>query len=178
MDSDGETTYETPMSLCLTLKYTFICVYCWTRQGIHNTVIVVDWYLRLMVNKTIPDFTTLLTCLFKLTHDNVIPTWLEFILHTIVMTKYKNMLEWCVCLWRHVAQDRMNPILFYMVDENNRGIHLLINGNMGTHLMKFVTTNISDELVWFPEWIQTNVYSAQISCVYSTHETSLLLTMI
>ena len=39
----------------LTLKYTFICVYWWTRQRIHNTLIAVDRYLRLMGNKTIPD---------------------------------------------------------------------------------------------------------------------------
>ena len=39
----------------LTLKYIFICVYWWTRQRIHNTLIVVDRYLRLMGDKTIPD---------------------------------------------------------------------------------------------------------------------------
>ena len=39
----------------LTLKYTFICVYWWTRQRIHNTLIVVDRFLRLMGHKTIPD---------------------------------------------------------------------------------------------------------------------------
>ena len=39
----------------LTLKYTFICVYWWTRQRIHNPLIVVDRYLRLMRDKTIPD---------------------------------------------------------------------------------------------------------------------------
>ena len=42
-------------SCVLTLKYTFICVYWWTRQRIHNTLIVVDRYLRLMSDKTIPD---------------------------------------------------------------------------------------------------------------------------
>ena len=42
-------------SCVLTLKYTFICVYWWTRQKIHNTLIVVDQYLRLMVDKMIPD---------------------------------------------------------------------------------------------------------------------------
>ena len=55
MDDDGETTYETPMFLCFDLKYTFICVYWWTRQRIHNTLIVVGRYLRLMGDKTIPD---------------------------------------------------------------------------------------------------------------------------
>ena len=53
------TTMKQPMkrrcSCVLTLKYTFICVYWWTRQRIHNTLIVVDWYLRLMGDKTIPD---------------------------------------------------------------------------------------------------------------------------
>ena len=38
-----------------TLKYTFICVYWWTRQRIHNTLIAVDRYLRLMEDKMIPD---------------------------------------------------------------------------------------------------------------------------
>ena len=42
-------------SCVLTLKYTFICVYWWRRQRIHNTLIVVDQYLRLMGDKTIPD---------------------------------------------------------------------------------------------------------------------------
>ena len=32
-------------SWVLTLKYTFICVYWWTRQRIHNTLIVVDRYI-------------------------------------------------------------------------------------------------------------------------------------
>ena len=42
-------------SCVLTLKYTFNCVYWCTRQRIHNTLIVVDRYLRLMGDKTIPD---------------------------------------------------------------------------------------------------------------------------
>ena len=42
-------------SCVLKLKYTFICVYWWTRQRIHNTLIAVDRYLRLMWDKTIPD---------------------------------------------------------------------------------------------------------------------------
>ena len=42
-------------SCVLTLKYTFICVYWWTRQKIHNTLIVVDRYLRLIWDKTISD---------------------------------------------------------------------------------------------------------------------------
>ena len=42
-------------SCVLTLNDTFICVYWWTRQRIHNTLIVVDRYLRLMGDKTIPD---------------------------------------------------------------------------------------------------------------------------
>ena len=42
-------------SCVLTSKYIFICVYWWTRQRIHNTLIVVDWYLRPMGDKTIPD---------------------------------------------------------------------------------------------------------------------------
>ena len=42
-------------SCVLTLIYSFICVYWWTRQRIHNTLIVVDRYLRLVGDKTIPD---------------------------------------------------------------------------------------------------------------------------
>ena len=42
-------------SCILVLKYTFICIYWWTRQRIHNTSIVVDRYLRLMGYKMIPD---------------------------------------------------------------------------------------------------------------------------
>ena len=42
-------------SCVLIFKCTFICVYWWTRQGIYNTLIVVDRYLRLMGDKTIPD---------------------------------------------------------------------------------------------------------------------------
>ena len=42
-------------SYVLTLRYTFICVYWWTRQRIHNTLIAADRYLRLMGDKTIPD---------------------------------------------------------------------------------------------------------------------------
>ena len=55
MDDDDVRTYETEIFLCLTLKYTFICVYWWTRQRLHNTLIVVDRYLRRMGDKTIPD---------------------------------------------------------------------------------------------------------------------------
>ena len=42
-------------SCVLTLKYTSICVYWWTRQRIHNTLVMVDRYLRLMGDKLIPD---------------------------------------------------------------------------------------------------------------------------
>ena len=52
LNDDGETTYETPTFLCFNLK---IYLYLWTRQRIHNTLIVVDRYLRLMGDKTIPD---------------------------------------------------------------------------------------------------------------------------
>ena len=55
MDGGDETTYETPIFLCLILKCTFICVYWWTRQIIHNTLILVGRYLGLMGDKTIPD---------------------------------------------------------------------------------------------------------------------------
>ena len=42
-------------SCALTLKYTYICVYWWTRQRIHNTLIAADRYMQLMGDKTIPD---------------------------------------------------------------------------------------------------------------------------
>ena len=42
-------------SFVFTLKYTIIRVYWWTRQRIHNTLIVIDRYLRLIGDKTIPD---------------------------------------------------------------------------------------------------------------------------
>ena len=42
-------------SCVVTLKYTFICIYWWTRHRIHNTLIAVDRYLRRMGDKTIPD---------------------------------------------------------------------------------------------------------------------------
>ena len=44
-------------SCVLTIKYTFTRIYWWTRQSIHNTLIVVDRYLWLMGDKTIPDST-------------------------------------------------------------------------------------------------------------------------
>ena len=53
------TTVRQPMkrrrSCVLTLKYNFICAYWWTRQRIHNTLIVVDRYLQLMGDKTMTD---------------------------------------------------------------------------------------------------------------------------
>ena len=46
---------ESRCSCVLNLKYIFICVYWWTRQRIHNTLIEVDRCLRLMGDKTFPD---------------------------------------------------------------------------------------------------------------------------
>ena len=48
-------TNQKIISVIFWLKYTFICVYWWTRQRIHNILIVVDRYLRLTGDKTIPD---------------------------------------------------------------------------------------------------------------------------
>ena len=42
-------------SCVLILKYTFNCVYWWTRQRIRHTLIVVARYLRRMGDKRIPD---------------------------------------------------------------------------------------------------------------------------
>ena len=50
MDDDGErqsTGHQ--CSRVFTLKHTFIYVYWWTQQSIHNTLIVLDRYLRLGV---------------------------------------------------------------------------------------------------------------------------------
>ena len=55
MDDDGEATYKTPMFMCFNIDIHFIFVYWWTRQRIHNTLIVLDRYLRLMGDKTIPN---------------------------------------------------------------------------------------------------------------------------
>ena len=48
-------TMKRRCSCVLTLKYIFICVYWWTRQRIHNTLIVVDQYLWLTGDEMIPD---------------------------------------------------------------------------------------------------------------------------
>ena len=50
----GRQPTERRRSCVLTLKYAFICVYWWTIQIIQITLIVVDQYLRLMGDKTIP----------------------------------------------------------------------------------------------------------------------------
>ena len=56
LDDDGETTYETPKFLRLTLKYTlFVFIGQRDKESMRNTLIVVDRYLRLMGDKTIPD---------------------------------------------------------------------------------------------------------------------------
>ena len=48
MDDDDETTYETAMFLCFNLKlHLYLCLLV-NETRIHNTLIVVDWYLRLM----------------------------------------------------------------------------------------------------------------------------------
>ena len=52
LDEDGGTAATRWLSRCFMLKYAF---YRWTRQRIHNTLIVVDRYLRLMRDNTIPD---------------------------------------------------------------------------------------------------------------------------
>ena len=51
MDDDDETTYETPMFLCF--SYLYFCLLVNETKN-HNTLIVVDRYLRLMGDKTIP----------------------------------------------------------------------------------------------------------------------------
>ena len=51
MDDDG----ETPMFLCFDLKILFYLCLLVKRQRIHNTLTVVNRYLRLMGDKTIPD---------------------------------------------------------------------------------------------------------------------------
>ena len=55
MDDDGETTYETPMFMCFNIKIHLYLCFWLTRHRIHKILIVVDRYLRRMVDKTIPD---------------------------------------------------------------------------------------------------------------------------
>ena len=45
----------TPTFLCFDLKRHLYLYFWWTRQRIHSTLILVDRYLRLMGDKTIPD---------------------------------------------------------------------------------------------------------------------------
>ena len=52
LDKDGETNWVTLIWWCFRLKY---AIYQWTRQRIHNTLIVIGRYLRLMGDKTIPN---------------------------------------------------------------------------------------------------------------------------
>ena len=93
------TTMRQPMkrrcSCVLTLKYTFICVYWWTRHRIHNTLIVVDRYLRLMGDKTIPDsFYPPFVAGFDLPHQGVVDSY--------------NPTQWLACgYWRHSG--RIHP---------------------------------------------------------------------
>ena len=85
-------------SWVLTLKYTFICVYWWTRQRIHNTLIAVDRYLRLMGDKTIPDsaeprlesFYSPFVAGIDLPHQGVVDSY-----NPILST------SWLLISWRH-----------------------------------------------------------------------------
>ena len=52
LDDDWESSGDTLVSRCFKLKYDF---YQWTRQRIHDNLIMVDQYLQLMEAKTIPD---------------------------------------------------------------------------------------------------------------------------
>ena len=52
LDKDGETNWVTLIWRCFRLKN---AIYQWTRQRIHNTLIVVGRYMRLMGDKTIPN---------------------------------------------------------------------------------------------------------------------------
>ena len=52
LDKDGETNWATLISRCFRLKY---AINQWTRQRIHNTLIVVGRYLRLKGDKTTPN---------------------------------------------------------------------------------------------------------------------------
>ena len=85
-------------SWVLTLKYTFICVYWWTRQRIHNTLIAVDRYLRLMGDKTIPDSA-------EPRLESFYPPWVAGIdlPHQGVVDSYNPILStsWLLIFWRH-----------------------------------------------------------------------------
>ena len=93
-------------SRVLTLKYTFICVYWWTRQRIHNTLIVVNRYPWLMGNKTIPDsaeprlesFYPPFVAGFDLPHQVVVASYITIVwnfqhinMETVPMNKPNNL---------------------------------------------------------------------------------------
>ena len=70
-------------SCVLILKYAFVCVYLWTRQRIHYTLIVVDRYLRFMGAKTIP--------------DSAEPRLESFIFHSSQVSIY-HIKVWCILI--------------------------------------------------------------------------------
>ena len=59
-------------SRVLTLKYTFICLYWWTRQRIHNTLIAVDRYLRLSAEPRLESFYPPFVAGIDLPHQGVV----------------------------------------------------------------------------------------------------------
>ena len=104
-------------SFCvLTLKYTFICVYWWTRQRIHNTLIVVDRYLWLMGDKMIPDsagprlesFYPPFVAGIDLPHQGVVDS------HNLTEWMAWLLMPWCL-VWHRIyidglVQERCNSI--------------------------------------------------------------------
>ena len=80
-----------PRTCVLTLKYTFICAYWWTRQRIRNTLIVVDRYMRLMGDKTIPDSAEPFVAGIDLPHQGVVDS---YNLHESQVSIYHN--QWVV----------------------------------------------------------------------------------
>ena len=167
---------ERQCSRVLTLKYTFICVYWWTRQRIHNTLIVVDRYLRLMGDKTIPDsaeprlesFYPLFVAGIDLPHQGVVDSY--SLVHPAVRDKRRvseidlsqprhDTAFW----WRHtgpVTSQLTDPIKWLNPPVKLIGIYVHIN----THNKESLTqrcrrsTNIQLCLIflytsiWFESW--------------------------
>ena len=94
-------------SCVLTLIYTLICVYWWTRQSIHNTLIVVDRYLRLMGdtrrslvwNRFIPHSSQVSIYRIK-------EWWIPIILHSL---RHRQSLPWLLMTWQCMRSRHQQP---------------------------------------------------------------------
>ena len=91
-------------SCVLTLKCNFICVYWWTRQRIRNILLMVDRYLRLMGDKTVPDSA-------EPRLESVYPPWVAGINlpHQGVVDSY-NLNQWWQFHWRIYTSLGLNKL--------------------------------------------------------------------